>query len=638
MNTFHGCWFFDDRTGIRALATLPVSSIRHENGETALLSWDGPCLCVRGVETNRLRDCTLERAEELPAIGVGWDGRLDNHKELRNELGCTEQSTQADCVAAAFQKWQASAFARLRGDWAATIWNPQEQVLLLAKDPMGARPLYYASTSQAVFWSNSLAWLVHRKEARGDLNLEYLAGWLSFFADSQLTPYSEIHSVPPSSYVRTDRNGLTIRRYWEFKETRILRYREERDYEEHFRIVLTNSVRCRLRSKKPLLAELSGGMDSSTIVCVADTVFREESELTPRLDTLSFYDDSEPNWNERPYFSLVEARRGREGLHHQVDAAEALAPVFDQERFAPSPADLGHGAKTEKLLSSLAARGYGAILSGIGGDEFTGGVPTPIPELADLLAGGQFRSLASSLNDWSLAQRRPWMHVLAETLHAFLPAPGGLRFSQKPPSWLTPSFRQRYRHVFAGYDKPLRLFERPSFQECLSTVEALRRQLAASATNPETTLEKRYPYLDVDLLLFLFSVPRRLLVQPRRRRYLMRRALVGIVPDEILNRKRKAYVVRAPAAAIAARWKDVRALTQNMVAETLGIVSAAEFLRTLEDARDGRAIVSLPVQRMLQLEGWLRNITKHRSFSSLTGERRVLTLSDFSGENRVPAG
>lgn len=637
MSTFYGCWFFDDHAGIRALANLPVSSIRDEEKETALLSWDGPRFCARGVETNLLRDRTLESAEEPSAIAVAWDGRLDNHAELRNELCCTEQSTPADRVAAAFRKWQTGAFARLRGDWAATIWNPQEQVLFLAKDPMGARPLYYASTSRAVFWSNSLAWLVDRKEVGGDLDFEYLAGWLSFFADPQLTPYSEIHSVPPSSYVRVDRNGPAIRKYWEFQETGILRYREERDYEEHFRIVLKDSVRRRLRSKKPLLAELSGGMDSSTIVCVADTVLREEPELTPRLDTLSFYDDSEPNWNERPYFSLVEARRGREGVHHQVDAAEALAPVFHQERFAPSPADLGHGAKTEKLLSSLAAQGYGAILSGIGGDEFTGGVPTPIPELADLLAGGQFRSLASSLHDWALAQRRPWMHVLAETLHAFLPASGRLRPSQKPPSWLTPSFRTRYRHVFTGYDKPLRLFERPSFQEYLSTVEALRRQLAASAANPETALERRYPYLDIDLLLFLFSVPRRLLVQPRRRRYLMRRALVGIVPDEILNRKRKAYVVRAPAVAIAARWNDVRALTQNMLAETLGIVSAVEFLRTLENARDGRAIVSLPVQRMLQLEGWLRNISNHESLRTLPGEGRVVPMSGLPAEKRVPA-
>lgn len=89
----------------------------------------------------------------------------------------------------------------------------------------------------------------------------------------------------------------------------------------------------------------------------------------------------------------------------------------------------------------------------------------------------------------------------------------------------------------------------------------------------------------------------------------MRRSLVGIVPDEILNRKRKAYVVRAPRVAIAARWADLQTLTQNMVGESLGIVSSTAFRRALEDAREGREMVSLPVQRMLQLEGWLRNLS-----------------------------
>ena len=626
MNAFYGCWFFDDKTGAAAPPNLPVSSTERRELKTTLLAWDGPCLCVRSTDPKTLRDSIAENVKDAPTLCVAWDGRLDNHAELASEL-CCQHASQADCVAAAFRKWRAGAFARLRGDWAATLWNPQEQALLLAKDPMGVRPLYYATTPRAVFWSNSLEWLVRLHNVRGELNLEYLAGWLSFFADPRLTPYSQIHSVPPSSYIRLNANGLTIRKYWEFEETELLQYREECEYEEHFRAALTDSVRRRLRSEKPLLAELSGGMDSSSIVCVADAVLRQEPHLTPRLDTLSFYDDTEPNWNERPYFSLIEARRGREGLHHQLDPTDALAPVFHRETFASTPAELGRSAATETLMSTIATQGYGAILSGIGGDEFTGGVPTPIPELADLLASRQFRSLASRLQAWSLAQRRPWLHLLSETVGAFLPFSCCSSPSQKVPTWLSPSFHRRYRHVFTGYNRPFRPARRPSFQEYLSTVEALRRQLAASAKNPSTALEKRYPYLDVDFLQFLFAVPRPLLVQPGKRRRLMRRALVGIVPDEILNRKRKAYVVRAPAAAIAARWDEVRSLAQNMIAESLGIVSAASFLHALENVRDGREIVSLSLQRLLQLEGWLQNIAKHRCNVALPVEDRTFANS-----------
>ena len=84
------------------------------------------------------------------------------------------------------------------------------------------------------------------------------------------------------------------------------------------------AVRRRLRSDSPILAELSGGMDSSSIVCMADTIIARGNAETPRLDTLSYYDDSEPNWNERPYFTKVEEKRGRTGCHIDVRQARTF--------------------------------------------------------------------------------------------------------------------------------------------------------------------------------------------------------------------------------------------------------------------------------------------------------------------------
>ena len=88
----------------------------------------------------------------------------------------------------------------------------------------------------------------------------------------------------------------------------------------------------------------------------------------------------------------------------------------------------------------------------------------------------------------------------------------------------------------------------------------------------------------------------------------MRRSLAGIVPDEILHRKRKAYVTRAPRAAIAAHWLDLQSLTHGMLAESLGIVSAAAFRRALDEIRHGKELSIVPIHRMLLLECWLRNL------------------------------
>src|SRR5213075_2882466 len=110
------------------------------------------------------------------------------------------------------------------------------------------------------------------------------------------------------------------------------------------------------------------------------------------------------------------------------------------------------------------------------------------------------------------------------------------------------------------------------FQGNLGTLDILRRQLARAAAPFDPPFDKRYPFLDRDLLEFMFAIPREQLVRPTQRRSLMRRALVGIVPDEILNRKTKAFVARAPMKTVSRDWAKLMEMTQNMVIGSLGIV------------------------------------------------------------------
>ncbi len=620
MGLLCGCWIFGDASGASALAKLPISTDSDADSKNSIVAADGPCLLVRDFQSTSLPEPSSSSPVSREALFAVWDGRLDNRQDLGRQLGgaWTSENEDIDFVAAAFVKWHTGAFERMRCDWAVTIWNAEEKTLVLAKDPMGTRPLFYSVTPHGILWSNSLDWLVRRAETSLELNFEYVAGWLSFFPAAHVTPYAKIDAVPPSSFVQLRTDRVAIQKYWEFQPRDSIRCQSDFEYEEQFRCAFANSIRRRLRSNTPLLAELSGGMDSSSIVCVADAILAHEHALAPRLDTLSYYDDNEPNWNERPFFSLVEAKRGRSGLHVPLDPVHDLDALFGAQEFAVTPAKLGR-ARKQNPLQPLETQGYGAILSGIGGDEFTGGVPTPIPELADLLVAGRLRSVARRLKSWSLHQRRPWMHVLFDTLRSFAPFRSSCIPARRPPSWLNPQFRIRYQSVLNGYEKPLRVWgPRPSFQENISAVEALRRQLAVSNLQSPGELEKRYPYLDADLLAFLFAVPREQLVQPGRRRSLMRRALAGIVPHEILERKRKAYVTRAPRMALAARWEDVQGLTRHMLAESLGIASSRGFREALEAVRGGKDTAILPLQRMLVLERWLRNLAGEGMFSSKT--------------------
>jgi asparagine synthase (glutamine-hydrolysing) len=561
------------------------------------------------------KEARVEAQPHSSASGavITWDGRLDNRTDLISELcnTVTVNSTDVAIVAAAYERWGVGCFARLIGDWALSIWNPSNFSLVLAKDPIGTRHLNYSIDKDQFTWCTILDPLVLLAGKMLGINEEYIAGWFSMFPAAHLTPYVGIHAVPPSTFVLLRPGKHIVSRYWDFDPGKKIRYRTDAEYEEHFRTVFTGAVQRSLRSDGPILAELSGGRDSSSIVCVADAVIAHGAAESPRLDTLSMYDDSEPNWNERRYFTKVEEKRGRRGYHIDVSSQGCCAFPAESDVFSVIPVSGTHRDPIAKqfaaCMTSLQNR---VVLSGIGGDEVMGGVPMPTPEIQDLMACARFRTLTRQLKLWALEKRRPWLHLFWEAVRGFVP-PAFVGSSQymRPAPWLRREFVHSHWAALTGYPTRVKLIgPRPTFQDNVATLEALQRQLACSALPSKPLFEKRYPYLDRNLLEFMFALPREQVVRPAQRRSLMRRSLIGIVPDEILNRKRKAFVVRAPLVAISNDWVNLIHVTHNMVSSSLGIVDSERFLAVLQMGRRGEEIPTATVLRTLRIEGWLRNL------------------------------
>jgi len=588
--------------------------------------------------TKESRRETQPHIAESGAV-ITWDGRLDNRADLIDKLGhlVTVGSTDVEIVSAAYEYWWDDCFAMLIGDWALSIWNPRTRTLILAKDPIGTRHLYYSIEKDQVTWSTILDPLVLFAGHSFELNEEYIAGWFTFFPAVHFTPYAGIHSVPPSSFVFVREGKHAVRKYWDFDSDKKIRYRTDAEYEEHFRAVFAEAVRFRLRSDSPILAELSGGMDSSCIVCMADTIIARGTTQFPRLDTISYYDDSEPNWNERPYFTKVEEKRGRIGCRVDVSSQGPLKFDFDSECFAATPGSSG-GRRSEtnrQFAACMTSQGNRVVLSGIGGDEVTGGVPTPTPELQDLLVRGHFRTLAHQLKVWALNKRKPWFHLLLDAARDFFPTPlVDVPKHKRPAPWFNPDFVTRNRTALAGYEGRTTIFgPLPSFQENVGTLDLLRRQIACSELSSNLPYERRYPYLDRALLEFLYAIPREQLVRPGQRRSLMRRALTGIVPDEILNRKRKAFVTRGPRVGIASEWSYLLELGQHMLMSSLGIVDSTRFLAMLQKIRQGADVPIVPLMRSVGIELWLRNLAASHVLGDFAGHPRPSTTQALPETN-----
>jgi len=243
-----------------------------------------------------------------------------------------------------------------------------------------------------------------------------------------------------------------------------------------------------------------------------------------------------------------------------------------------------------------------------------GGVPLPTPELADLLARVQIRALTRQLKLWALEKRKPWLHLFLETVNGFLPS-GFVRLPKhlRPAPWLDGDFARRNRNALRGYPVRTKLLgPLPSFQDDLSALNGLRRQLESDFIPADCCFEKRYPYLDRDLLEFIYAIPRQQLIRPGQRRSLMRRSLIGIVPDELLNRRRKAFVARAQVVAVSEDWPDLVMKITHMVSASMGIVHRESFVNALMRARNGEEVPMIPMLRTLALEFWLRRIEAHR--------------------------
>ena len=546
-----------------------------------------------------------------------WDGRLDNRSELAEALGVDRLRAAEDVeiVKAACDRWGTGALREFLGDWALSLWNAPERYLILAKDFLGAKPLYYTMQQGAVRWSNLLDPLALAESPFPRLNEEYIAGWFSRFPATHLTPYCGIHAVPPSSLVVIRDGRVTTQTFWAFDPRKRIFYRDSRDYEQHFLALFANSVKRRLRSKVPVLAELSGGMDSSAIVCMADHLLSKGDTGAPGLDTISYFEEREPNWDEAQYFHIVEERRGRSGIHLPVHFQSNLHPTFPTDHFAATPGSAS--GETESYRAHLQSRGYQVLLQGLGGDEVLGGIPAPSLELADLLQSARIVAFTKRLFAWSLALRVPAVHLGWESAREFLRLP---ELAEAQVAWLHPEFARRTRRALAGYPprSPLLPRGRPSFRANLFALEDLRRHIGClAASSAVETFERRYPYLDRELLEFLYAIPREQLLRPGQRRSLMRRSLCGLVPEEILDRKRKGFLLRAPVAALQAELDCLLLKTNTMLASDLHIVDRSGFQRSLRRAAEGQGVPMIPILRTLLVEAWLRHLSEWTPCSTL---------------------
>jgi asparagine synthase (glutamine-hydrolysing) len=596
------------------------SELVHLAHATGRYAADGTCRKIDGsvgmgfqpYNTHQRSNLELQPAVDTRNNMVTFDGRLDNHQELCSLLDIRDTTLpDSQIVLSAFELWGEEAFSQLVGDWALALWVNTERSIYLARDHAGTRSLYFEQSDECVLWGTFLETFFTGQRTR-ELDKAFAASYLACRPIRELTPYKDIRAIPPAHYLKFNKGERTQKAHWRWMVKSRINYRRDADYEEHFLTLFQQSVERRTGPGAPILAQLSGGMDSTSIVCLSDHLRRERG-ATPGdlLTTISYYDDSEPNWNERPYFTAVEASRGKAGFHIDVSTFERSWQPSNpaKGRYLLPGADASTVSRESGFLNLVSHGGYRSILSGIGGDEVLGGVPNPLPELANYLVTLRPSALLRTSMRWCLATRTPIAHMLGRTVLFVASLYRSKSGAGKPGlHWIKPqlhqALRERERRDIAREgllgNTPASVSNGLSWWAALDTLPTLYPSLLHRHVY-------LYPYLDRDLVEFLFSIPQEQLLRPGQRRSLMRRSLRGIVPALILERRRKAFVIRSTVNSLRLSGDAIKRLFSRSRLEDCGCVDG-EQLRLMLDLMIDDSVPEERAQllRAIALELWLR--------------------------------
>jgi asparagine synthase (glutamine-hydrolysing) len=590
-------------------------------------------LCYRAFNTNR-----ESRLETQPFVRDGYvlvlDGRIDNREELIERLGGllggkNEITTDVEIVMAAFLKWGDEFPTFIVGEFALALWDRRNRRLLLARDHIGARTLYFHLNEERLIFSSELEPLIAAASITLEVNDEYIAGYLIYDPEPHLTPYKHFHAVRPFHLVSIGNDGqLRTSPYWSLNGVKEIRYRKDEDYEADFLEHFQAAVSAPLRSDLPVCADLSGGLDSSAIVCVADDLIAAGKVAAPRLEPVSQVSEGSPSSDERKFIRYVEEHLGRVGHHVREDDYPLLSLLsVDNVSCSLNPLMFSaaqHFAVCE-FMRTLNSR---VLLSGVGGDEITCSNPDPSPELADLLRMGQLVQLNASLKTWSAYLKRAYSHLLWRNAFVpVLPLRIGMRFKgiSKLPAIFEKSFcrrmhlTERLYAIADPYDCSL-----PSHRDQALGFWTATRGIAPGTRREISKVDVSYPFLDRRLVEFMQSIPHTQRVRAGETRSLMRRSLKGLLPEKIAKRKSKGNPQEVIIRAIAREWPRLEPLFKDARVFARGYIDRAALRSTIEKFRFGCGTHSPALLRTLVLEVWLRGLERQTASvkqpAAITGE------------------
>jgi asparagine synthase (glutamine-hydrolysing) len=490
-------------------------------------------------------------------LWIVFNGEIYNYLELRQQLvGRGHQfrsHSDTEVILHLYEEYGPDCVQRLNGMFAFAIWDCQKRSLFAVRDRLGIKPFYYTFQNNTFAFASEIKALFQVEFLRPQLNLAGLADYLTFqFCLGDKTLFQHIYKLLPGHYLLLEPDGtLNIQKYWDL-DFAVDTHHTEEYFEHQLLRILEDAVRLQLRADVPVGAHLSGGLDSSTITCLAASL------LDSSIHTFSGGFKEGPQYDETSYARLVADHV--DAIHHEVfPRAEDFVEIMPRLAYQMDEPAAGPGLFPQYFVSELASRHVKVVLGGQGGDEIFGGyMRYLIAYLEACIRGGiegtqedqkyvvTFESILPNLPQLQGYQpllRYFWQEGLFESpdrrYFRLIDRSNSLRDLISPDLFTD-------QNGYSPFEAYLELFNQGELGSFINKMTRfdLKTLLPAllhveDRTSMSVSLESRVPLLDHRLVELVASMPPMIKYKGGRSKHIFRQVVQHVVPTNIYQRTDK---------------------------------------------------------------------------------------------------
>jgi asparagine synthase (glutamine-hydrolysing) len=600
---------------------------------------DGPC--VIGMRRLSIIDLTGGHQPIGNLEGTLWvvcNGEIYNFRELREEL--TRQGHQfrtgsdSEVLIHAYAEYGDAFVDRLNGMFGFALWDARRKRLIVGRDRLGIKPIYYTRLGGALAFATEAKALLALPGLQADVDPAALHSYLHLgYVPAPHSMFRGISKLPPACVLTVEAGKLLVSSYWS-APTEVDSTPTEDEWEERVRGQIAKSVQMQMVSDVPIGAFLSGGVDSSAVVA-----FMAKSSNRPvKTYSIGFTGSSaEAYYNELPYARKVADLFGTD--HHEIIVRPDVATLLPRLLWHMDEPVSDTAFITTYLVSEFARRDVKVILSGVGGDELFAGYRRYL--------GNHYLSYFERLP--------PFLQRSAVWAGAFLPSDRHsplLNVSRYAKGFLETAGRpledryESYLRVFsssAGRELMSRPPDTPydalglAFKQARGT-DAINRMLVVDLqtqlpddllllTDKMTmavSLECRVPLLDHELVQLAARIPESIKIRRGRLKHVMRKALAGVLPKEILDRKKRGFGTPMGAWLRGELAPLLRSLLSPATIAARGFLRPAPIQQLITDHEAHRLDGTDPLLALLNFEIWSRIYLDGRPPDDVATELKAL--------------